>query len=61
MKSDRERQISYDIAYMQNLNVESQKNDTSEFIYKTEINSQTLENKLMVIKRERGDKLGVWD
>ena len=36
-KSDRERQISYDIAYMQNL----KKIDTSEFIYKTETDSQT--------------------
>ena len=31
-KSDRERQISYDIAYMQNL----LKNDSNELIYKTE-------------------------
>ena len=30
-KSDRERQISYDITYMWNL-----KNDTNELIYKTE-------------------------
>ena len=35
-KSDRERQISYDIAYMWNL-----KSDTNELIYKTEIDSQT--------------------
>ena len=34
-KSDRERQISYDITYMWNL-----KNGTNEFIYKTEIHSQ---------------------
>ena len=32
----RERQISYDIAYVQNL----QKNATNELIYKTEIESQ---------------------
>ena len=32
----RQRQISYDIAYMWNL-----KNDTNELIYKTEIDSQT--------------------
>ena len=36
-KSDRERQISYDITYMQNL----KKNDTNELIYKTETDSQT--------------------
>ena len=34
--SDRERQISYDNTY-----VESEKNDTNELIYKTEIDSQT--------------------
>ena len=31
-KSERERQISYDVAYMWNL----KKNDTNELIYKTE-------------------------
>ena len=36
-KSDRERQIPYDITYMWNL----KKNDTNEFIYKTETDSQT--------------------
>ena len=35
-KSDRERQISYDIIYMWNL-----KYDTNELIYKTETDSQT--------------------
>ena len=35
-KSDRERQMSYDITYMWNL-----KKDTNEFIYKAEANSQT--------------------
>ena len=40
-KSDRERQISYDVVYMPNL-----KNDTNELIYKKEID---LENKLMVM------------
>ena len=35
-KSDRERQISYDITYMWNL-----KYDTNEPIYKTETDSQT--------------------
>ena len=36
-KSERERQISYDIAYMWNLKI----NDISELIYKTETDSQT--------------------
>ena len=36
-KSDRERQITYDITYMQNL----KKKDTNELIYKTETDSQT--------------------
>ena len=35
-KSERERQISYDIIYMWNL-----KNNTNEHIYKTETDSQT--------------------
>ena len=35
-KSDRERQITYDITYMWNL-----KYDTNELIYKTETDSQT--------------------
>ena len=43
-KSDRDRQISYDITYMWNLNY-----DTNEFIYKTETDSN-IENKLMVTK-----------
>ena len=37
-KSDRERQISYDITYMWYL-----KNNTNEYIYKTETDSQTQE------------------
>ena len=39
------------------------KNNTKEYIYKIKTDSQT-ENKLMVMKGERGertDKLGVWD
>ena len=36
-KSDKDRQISYDIAYMWNL----KKKATNEFIYKTEIDPQT--------------------
>ena len=35
-RSDRERQISYDITYKWNL-----KNDTNELIYKTETGSET--------------------
>ena len=38
-KSDRERQISYDIAYLWNL--KKKKKDTNELIYKTETDSQT--------------------
>ena len=37
VKSDGERQISYDIIYMWNL----KKNDRNEFIYKLETDSQT--------------------
>ena len=57
-KSDRERQISYDITYMWNL-----KRWSNEFIYKTETDSD-FKNKLMVTKGERWwgrDKLGGWD
>ena len=55
-KSDRDRQILYDITYMWNL-----KNDTSESIYKRD--SQTQKTNLLVTKGERAgrDKLGVWD
>ena len=58
-KLDRERQTSYDIAYMWNL----KKNGTNEFIYKAEIRVIGVENKLMVTKGERWwrDKLGDWD
>ena len=37
-KSDRERQVSYDIAYMWDL---KKMNDTNELIYKTETDTQT--------------------
>ena len=40
-KSDRERQISYDTAYMWNL-----KYDTNKIIYKTETDWQDIENSL---------------
>ena len=36
---DRERQVSYDIAYMWNL--KKKKTDTNELIYKTKTDSQT--------------------
>ena len=39
-KPDRKRQISYDIAYIWNL-TKTNKKDTNEFIYKTEIDPQT--------------------
>ena len=39
-KSDRGRQISYDIAYMWNLK-KKKKSDTNELIYKTKADSQT--------------------
>ena len=48
-KSDRERQTSYDITYIWNL---KKKNETNEFIYKTETHSD-VENKFMVTKGER--------
>ena len=37
VKSDHEREISYDIAYMWNL----KRNDTDELTYETEMDSQT--------------------
>ena len=55
-KSERERQILYDITYLWNLT----KNDTNELIYKTEIDSQTWKT-ITVTKGERDDgrdKLG---
>ena len=59
MKEVRERQISHDIAYMQNL-----KNDTNELIYKTEIDSQP-ERMNLWLPGEKGwgvrDRLGIWD
>ena len=46
-KSDRERQMSYDITYMYN-----QKNDTNELIYETEIDSQMWKTDLWLPKRK---------
>ena len=59
-KSDRERQISYDIAYMRNL---KKKNNTNELIYKTETDSQTERMNLWLPEGKGGrrDRLGVWD
>ena len=48
-KTDRERQISYDIAYMWNL---KKKKSINELIYKIE-RPTDIENKLMVTNRER--------
>ena len=42
-KSNRERQISYDITYIENL----KKSVTNELIYKTETDSQTLKTNLV--------------
>ena len=54
-KSDRERQIPYDITYMWNL-----KYDTNESIYQTEIDSQTIENRL-VVSKARGEGGMAWE
>ena len=48
-QSDRERQISYDIAYIWNL-----KKDTNELIYKTEIDSQTKKTNVWLPKGKGG-------
>ena len=48
-KSNRERQISYDITYIWNL----LKSDTNKLSYKTETDSQTLKT-LTVTKSKRG-------
>ena len=55
-KSDRGRQISYDITYMWNLK------KWYKWTYTQNINRLTdIENKLMATKGEGGVKLGVWD
>ena len=55
-KSDRERQISYDIAYMPNLK------KWYKWTYLQNRNRFTdLENKLMVTGGVGRDRLGVWD
>ena len=60
-KSDRERQISYDITHMWNLILE---NDTNELIYKTETDFQISKTTLRLPKGRCGgarDKPGAWD
>ena len=53
MRSDREKQVSYNIKFL--------KNDTNELIYKTEVLTDT-GNKFKVTKGKGGrDKLGVRD
>ena len=54
-KSEREKQMSYDITYMWNL-----KYDTNEFIYKTEIDSQIYRTDLWLPRVGMG-RLGVLD
>ena len=49
-KSDRERQISYDITYRWNL-----RNDTSELIYTTETDPQTYKTILWLLKGKEGE------
>ena len=57
VKSDRERQISYDVTYMWNL----EKDYKWTYLQKRNLVSE-LENKLMVIGGQgRGDKLEGWD
>ena len=52
-KPDRERQISYAIAYKQNL----KENDTNELIYKTEIDPQPQKTNLWLPKGKGGEGL----
>ena len=55
-KSERERQIPYDITYMWNL-----KYGTNEPIYETETDSTDIENTLVITKGEgERDGRGVW-
>ena len=58
-KSERERQIPYDITFMWNL-----KYDTNELMYKNRNRLTDIEKRLVVAKGEKGlgrDGLGVWD
>ena len=54
-KSERERQIPYDITYMWNL-----KYDTNELIYGTETDSQIWKTDKWLLRSGRKDGLGVW-
>ena len=58
LSEDGERQISHNIAYMQNL----KEKDTNELIYKTETLTD-LENKLMITRGKgvKREKLGIRD
>ena len=57
-KSNRKRQILYDITYMWN----QKKNTTNKLIYKTETDSQTKKTNLYLPKgKEVRDRLRVWD
>ena len=61
MKSDRERQISYDTTRIWNL-IKKLTLITNELIYKTETDLQVLKTKLWTPKGKVGvrDKLGIW-
>ena len=55
-KSERERQVSYDIAYMWNL-----KYDTNQSIYETEPGAQSIENRFVVAKSVGGKRGLDWE
>ena len=57
----RQRQTSYNIAYT--WNPKKKKNDTCEFFYKIETDSQTQKTNLWLPKGKGvgGDKLGLWN
>ena len=54
-KSEKERQIQYDITYIWNLT-----HDTNEHIYKT-VTDSDLEERLVVVKGRGEDGLEIWD
>ena len=58
VKSDRERQITYDITYMRKL----KKSDTNELIYKTETDTQTQRMNLWLPGGRVGGGVGIdWE